>query len=282
MTKEWRSGFVEANGIRLHYTRTNGEKPPLVLAHGVTDAGPCWTAVAEALAPEYDTVMVDARGHGYSDAPERGYGPVEQAGDLAGVITALELERPAILGHSMGAATALVLAGTYPDVPGAVLLEDPPAWWTSWASTPAARERHVAMRERALNLKRKTREELIAGQRAEQPGWSDAELEPWGDAKPRFSPSVLSVLAEDNAANVDWPTILSRVTCPALLIIGDPERGAIVSDENAAALKALVPHLQIAHVPEAGHNIRRDQFGHYIEVVRGFLADQFELGRIAS
>ena len=36
------------------------------------------------------------------------------------------------------------------------------------------------MRERALNLKRKTREELIAGQRAEQPGWSDAELEPWG------------------------------------------------------------------------------------------------------
>ncbi len=282
MTKEWRSGFVEANGIRLHYTRTDGDKPLLVLAHGVTDAGPCWMAVVEALAPEYDAVMVDARGHGYSDAPERSYGPVEQAGDLAGVITALELERPAVLGHSMGAATALVLAGTYPDVPGAVLLEDPPAWWTSWASTPAARERHVAMRERALNLKRKTREELIAGQRAEQPGWSDAELEPWGDAKQQFSPSVLSVLAEDNAANVDWPTILSRVTCPALLIIGDPERGAIVSDENAAALKALVPHLQIAHVPEAGHNIRRDQFGRYIEVVRGFLADQFEQGRIAS
>jgi N-formylmaleamate deformylase len=88
MTEHWRSGFVEANGIRLHYTRTDGDKPPLVLAHGVTDAGPCWTAVAEALAPEYDAVMVDARGHGYSDAPERGYGPVEQAADLAGVIVA--------------------------------------------------------------------------------------------------------------------------------------------------------------------------------------------------
>ncbi len=280
MTEVWRSGFIEANGVRLHYARTDGDKPPLVLAHGVTDAGPCWTVVAEVLAQEYDAVLVDARGHGYSDAPERGYGPAEQAADLAGVIAALGLHRPAVLGHSMGDATALVLAGTYPDVPGAILLEDPPAWWTAWASTPAARERQVAMRERALNLQRNSREELIAGQRAEQPGWSDAEIEPWGDAKQRFSPSVLSVFDQDNAASVDWPSILSRITCPAQLISGDPERGAIVTDESAAALKALVPHLQIAHVPEAGHNIRRDQFARYMDVVQAFLAES-RIGRAA-
>ena len=272
MAADWQTGFVEANGIRLHYARTGGAKPPLVLAHGVTDAGPCWTAVAEALAAEYDAIMVDARGHGYSDAPERGYGPGEQAVDLAGVIAALRLQRPAVLGHSMGAATALVLAGTHPDVPGAILLEDPPAWWTAWVSTPAARERHVAMRERALNLKRKTREELIAGQRAEQPGWSNAELEPWGDAKQRFSPNVLSVFAEDNAASVVWPAVLSRITCPTLLITGDPARGAIVTDESAAALQALLPQLEVAHIPEAGHNIRRDQFARYMEVIRAFLS----------
>jgi N-formylmaleamate deformylase len=128
MRNDWQTGYVDTNGLRLHYTRTGGEKPPLVFAHGVTDAGLCWRPVAEALAAEYDAIMVDARGHGRSDAPERGYGPAEQAVDLAGIITALELERPAVLGHSMGAATALVLAGTYPDLPGAILLEDPPAW----------------------------------------------------------------------------------------------------------------------------------------------------------
>jgi hypothetical protein len=58
------------------------------------------------------------------------------------------------------------------------------------------------------------------------------------------------------------------------LITGDPQRGAIVTDESAAMLEALVPHLQIAHIPGAGHSIRRDQFGRYMEVVRGFLADQ--------
>ena len=132
-----------------------------MLAHGVTDAGPCWTPVAEALAAEYDAIMVDARGHGHSDAPERSYGPAEQADDLAGV-TALESKRPAVLGHSMGAATALVLAYAHPDLAGAILLEDPPAWWTGWSDTPAALEGHVAMRERSWNFKRKSREELIA------------------------------------------------------------------------------------------------------------------------
>ena len=123
---DWQSGYVEANGLRLHYTRTGGAKPPVVLAHGVTDDGQCWTPVAGVLAAGYDVVMVDARGHGRSDAPEHDYGPVEQAGDLARVIAGLGLQRPAVLGHSMGAATALVLAGEYPDVPGAILLEDPP------------------------------------------------------------------------------------------------------------------------------------------------------------
>ena len=75
MREDWRTGHVETNGIRLQYTRSGCEKPSVVLAHGVTDAGPCWTAVAEALTPEYDTIKVDTRGHGYPDALERGYFP---------------------------------------------------------------------------------------------------------------------------------------------------------------------------------------------------------------
>ena len=104
-------------------------KPPVVLAHGFSDDGLCWTPVAEALEADYDVVMVDARGHGRSDAPEQGYGSAEHANDLAGVIAALGLQRPAVLGHSMGAVSTLALAGLYPDLPRAILLEDPPPWW---------------------------------------------------------------------------------------------------------------------------------------------------------
>ncbi len=276
---EWQAGYVETNGIRLHYTRTGGAKPAVVLAHGLTDDGLCWTPVAEALAGTYDLVMFDARGHGRSDAPEQGYGPNEQAGDLAGAIAGLGLARPAVLGHSMGAATALVLAGTYPEAVSAILLEDPPPWWMARPAGPLdGTDEQAGMREWMSGLKRATREELLAEQRAETPGWSEAELGPWADAKQRFSCNLILGFDTPPAAGVDWPATLGRISSPALLITGAPALGAIVAEEDARALGALVPRLRVAHVPAAGHNIRRDQFDRYLEVVTAFLADQTPTG----
>jgi pimeloyl-ACP methyl ester carboxylesterase len=270
----WHEGDIEVHGLRIHYTRTGGAKPPLVLAHGVTDDGLCWTPVAAVLQADYDVVMVDARGHGRSAAPAQGYGPAAQADDLRGVIAALELQRPAILGHSMGAATTLVLAGTYPDVPGAILLEDPPTWWLPPSdASPSTKERQAGMRAWLGDLKHKTRAELIAQQRAATPGWSEAELEPWADAKLRVSPNVLDIFDGRTATSIDWTALLPRITCPALLITGDPVRGAIVTEHAAHALQTLVPQLHVAHIADAGHSIRRDQLDQYQEVVRAFLHD---------
>ena len=77
----------------------------------------------------------------------------------------------------------------------------------------------------------------------------------------------------DPATALDWPAIVQRITCPALLITADPARGALVTAEGAAALRALVPQLRVAHVPGAGHNIRREQFAPYLALVRAFLAE---------
>lgn len=266
----WQSGDIEVNGLRLHYTRTGGDKSQVVLAHGFADDGLCWTPVAEVLEADYDVIMVDARGHGRSDGPEQGYGLRDMAGDLAGVITGLGLHHPAVLGHSMGAATALILAGTHPDLAGAILLEDPPAWWVAGSPAGFDAERQAWMRANIIELKRKTREELIAEQRAASPSWSEAELGPWADAKLRFSFNALNRLG---AAAVDWQATLRHITCPALLITADPAREAIVSKEDAAAMQALMPQLCVAHIPEAGHNIRREQFARYIDVVRTFLVE---------
>jgi N-formylmaleamate deformylase len=267
----WQDGEVATNGITLHYTRTGGNKPPLVLAHGFSDDGLCWTPVAEALEADYDIVMVDARGHGRSAAPPSGYGSREMADDLAGAIKALGLRRPAILGHSMGAALTLALAGIYPDVPGAILLEDPPARWATPPAGSSFDAAWLARQQAQMNgYKSKTREELIAAQRAATPWWSDGELGPWADAKHRFN---LNALNRNDMAAVNWPATLRQITCPALLITADPARGAIVTEESASQLHEVVPQLRIAHIPDAGHSIRRDQFARYLEVVRGFLAE---------
>src|SRR5437899_12400196 len=113
---DWSSADVETNGIRMHYYRTGGDKHPLVLAHGATDSGLCWTPVARALEADYDVIMPDARGHGLSDAPESGYDHETRAADLASFIEALKLERPVVGGHSMGASQTLRFAAAYPDM----------------------------------------------------------------------------------------------------------------------------------------------------------------------
>lgn len=275
MTPSWQSSDIDVNGLRLHYTRTGGARPPLVLAHGVGDDGLCWTTVAEALASEYDVIMVDARGHGRSAAPEQGYGPAEQAEDLAGVIAGLGLHQPIILGHSMGALTTLALASTYPDVPRAILLEDPPPWWMPGADgSPEEGARRAQMRAMMADLKRKTCDELVAEQRAAAPDWPAAEIRRWADSKQRFSPNVLGVFNGRVDASVNWRTILPHITCPALLITADPEHGALVTGESAAALQSLIPQLRVAHVPAAGHSIRHDQLTHYLDVVSAFLRER--------
>jgi pimeloyl-ACP methyl ester carboxylesterase len=266
----WPSGDIWANGIRLHYYRTGGNKPPLVLVHGFADDGLCWTSVARALERSYDVVMVDARGHGRSQAPARGYGPLDNADDLAGVIAGLKLPHPIVLGHSMGAMTVLVLAGRHPDLPGAVLLEDPPAWWMKDFPPPFTAQWHAQSKEWIAGFRRHSRMEIVAAQRREAPNWPEEDLIPWADSKTRLS---LSIFHQDVLPEMDWPRLLRGILCPVLLLTADPERGAIVTDAQAASLRAMVPHLSIAHIAGAGHNIHRDQSARFLEVVRAFMEE---------
>jgi pimeloyl-ACP methyl ester carboxylesterase len=267
----WQSGAVDVAGLRLHYTRTGGDLPPLIAAHGIGDDGLCWAAVAEALAPAWDVIMVDARGHGRSEAPLRGYGPAEHAADLRGLVAALGLRQPVVLGHSMGAMTTLMLAGSAPDVPRAILLEDPPPVWLRAPGAAPGGGRSATMHQAMAELKRKTRAELIAGQRAVAPAWPEQEIERWADSKIRFSPNILSAFSTTDT-NPDWPSVLHQVRCPALLLTGDPACGALVSPEDAASLRAHIPHVQVARIAGGGHSMRHDQLTLYLDAVRAFLA----------
>ena len=269
--QSWQEGDVAANGIRLHYTRTGGAKPPVVLLHGFSDDGLCWTPVAKLLEVDYDVIMFDARGHGRSEAPAQGYGPPEHAADVADAITMLGLHQPALLGHSMGAATSLELASTYPELPGAILLEDPPTWWVKPPEMLGPDDERMVQRRRSIeHLKEMNREELLVWIRTREPNWSETENELWADSKLRLN---LNVLSHGPVPGENWKTSLQHITCPALLITGDTTRGALVSDEDAAALHTLVPQLRIAQIAQASHSIHRDKLDQYISIVRSFLAE---------
>jgi pimeloyl-ACP methyl ester carboxylesterase len=266
--KQWRSGYVQVNGVRLHYSRQRNNGPTLVLAHGFSDDGPCWRPLAARLGEAYDLVLVDARGHGRSDGPEQGYNPATAAADLAGVIDALALPRPAVLGHSMGAITTLALAKAYPHLVRAILLEDPPPWWLPDSDEIDDRGLLTRLRPWLIDLKRHSRAEMMAAQRRAAPTWPAAEFGPWADAKLRVSFNVFNRTAEPRP---DWPALIRQITCPTLLLTADPALGGLVTTEAAAIFCELLPLARWVHIPQAGHNIRREQPGRYLTEVQAFL-----------
>lgn len=262
----WTTGFLQSNGIRIHFTRTGGDKPALVALHGFSDDGLCWTPITQALEADFDVIMLDARGHGRSDDPESGYGYDAHAADVAGAIGALKLNKPMVLGHSMGAVTALALAGLHPGLAGAIILEDPPPFWMPPA--PVEQAPPAALRNWIVDIKRLTREEMIAQCRATSPSWPEGEFGPWADAKLRFSFNVIKLPGAP--PNVTLRSLAAAITCPALLIIADTTLGAITSSTQANELKTLIPQLKIEQIGKAGHSIRRDQQARYIEALRAF------------
>ncbi|MDQ3810107.1 MAG: alpha/beta hydrolase [Chloroflexota bacterium] len=271
----WFSGDIDVNGIRIHYSRTGGNKPPLVLSHGASDSGLCWTRLARTLESEYDIILPDARGHGLSGAPESGYSSADRAADLAGLIGGLGLRRPALGGHSMGAATTLRLVADYPDLASCAILEDPSFWaeegqWRApGAEDPRDRIRRVVLEARANGL-----EATIARGRAASPSWADEEFGPWGEAKLRVSQHFLDDLSARSPAD-EWRALLPRVSCPVLLVTGDPERGGIVTPEIAQQARGLLPTLRVVRLSGAGHNVRREQFEAFTPALREFLAETY-------
>jgi pimeloyl-ACP methyl ester carboxylesterase len=137
---------VMANGIQVHYQRV-GEGPDLIMLHGITGNLAVWhLRIVPMLRRHFRIATVDLRGHGYSDMPPTGYTTGEMANDLGGLIDALEMSQPYIVGHSYGADIALNFALRHPErlqklvaieatIPALIHERKREDWegWTFWA-----------------------------------------------------------------------------------------------------------------------------------------------------
>lgn len=263
----WTDGYVVANGIRIHYWRTgaNTNKPPLVLAHGSSDDGLCWTNMAKEIQDSYDIIMFDARGHGLSDPPTPSDPPDVQVEDLAGLIKALKLERPILMGHSMGSASVAHFAAKYPDVPRAVILEDP---GLVRPTTPPATPQPSVDERRATILARNNTPEatLVAGCMKNSPKWGQSECEFWAPSKRRHHPAtVLSTPATRPPMSELFP----KITAPTLILKADAQGDLRKQNEDVAS---RLPKGKIVHITGAGHNVRRENKAMTLEVLRAFLS----------
>ena len=263
----WTDGYVMANGIRIHYWRTGGNKPPLVLAHGSSDDALCWTNLAKELQDGHDIIMFDARGHGLSDPPTPADAPDVQVEDLAGLIKALKLDRPILMGHSMGSASVAHFAAKYPDVPRAVILEDPALVRPAGAApTGTAALTPDERRDNVLARNNTSEESLVASCMKNSPKWGRSECEFWAPSKRRHHPATA---VTNSGARPPMSELFTKITAPTLILKADAQGELRKQNEEVTA---KLKKGKIVHITGAGHNVRREGKQQTLEVLRSFLA----------
>jgi pimeloyl-ACP methyl ester carboxylesterase len=118
--------FVDVDGGTIHYL-DQGSGPTLLMIHGLSGQMRHFThSLLERLKDDYRVIIIDRPGNGYSTRPPQASAAISsQAHTVARFIDALKLERPLVVGHSLGGAIALSLALDHPQQVGGLALLAP-------------------------------------------------------------------------------------------------------------------------------------------------------------
>jgi pimeloyl-ACP methyl ester carboxylesterase len=108
-------GYADVNGLHLFY-ETHGAGRPLILLHGGLGSGEMFGPIIPALAANHQVIAPDLQGHGRTADTDRPLDIRLMADDVAALIGHLGLERPDVMGYSLGGGVALMTAVTYPEL----------------------------------------------------------------------------------------------------------------------------------------------------------------------
>ena len=116
-TAEW----VSVLGINTRYFKV-GKGPPLVLLHGLGDSATIWAYNIGPLSKKYTVYALDFPGHGHSDKPKWDYNLNKAVDFLSLFLKTLNLEKPHLIGNSLGGMIALETAFKQPNKLGKLIL----------------------------------------------------------------------------------------------------------------------------------------------------------------
>ncbi|HEX5499261.1 MAG TPA: alpha/beta hydrolase, partial [Thermomicrobiales bacterium] len=258
-----------AAGSLAFWESGNPDAPPLVLLHGIGSRAESWWPVLDPLAERFRLHALDLRGHGGSHKPAAGYLIDDYAADLDAALDALGLDRPFVLGHSLGALTTLAWALAHPERASKIVVEDPPL-----RTEPEVLEAFDGW----MQLNALPPEAAAAWYHAEYPEWTDEECRRRAESITSAAPAVFAEMRAFSATALADPQLarvydLANLQPPTLLLRGDPELGSMTRPEDADRLAALAPDVQVAFVPGASHSIHRDQPEAFVAAVVRFLLD---------
>jgi len=256
---------VEVAGRRIGF-RSTGSGPPLVLLHGAWADSRVWRLQLEDLADEFSVIAWDAPGCGRSTDPPAVFRLADYADAVAGLIRALGIDRPHILGLSFGGGLAIEVFRRHPDLPRSLVLASAYAGWAGSLPPDVV----DARLRRAL---------LEADQ---PPGtWVGGYLPGFfaGPVAPTLVAELTGILLDVRAAGIrpmatafaeaDLREAAAEITVPTLLLYGERDDRSPLG--IARDLHTRIPHAELVVLPGVGHVSNIEAPAAFNATVRRFL-----------
>ena len=265
------SHFVTINDLRLQYLDwgTAG-KPALILCHGGSAYARWWDFIAPVFAEEFHVFTPDWRGHGESQHAEPpAYSTRHYIDDLHQLVSHLGIERPILLGHSMGGHNTLIYATQYAEELSALILVDIEPGYPEAAVTLLRRmgEKPAkvfdSFQEAIARFRVFPRASLVSVDKLRYlASFAFKEL-PDGKWTSKFDRRTLFREPING-----WP-LLARISCPTLIV--KAQHSPVLTPQKLERMCAGLPDSRWAEVPDTYHHVMLDNPDGFIEIVQGFL-----------
>lgn len=275
------SQFLDISGLRVHLTVAGEGRPVLVLHHGLFANLSTWQHVLAPLAKLGMVIAFDRPGFGLTSRPlpeewvgANPYTPEASADLTIALLNRFEVEQAVLVGHSAGAAIAVLTALRHPDrvqalvlvSPALTVLRQPPARLrTLLRSAPVRPVLPVGLRAAALLggtiLRRSVYDPSTVTAEMVQAYRSPVGLQHWDRALVEVSLAQRPVPIDDR---------LRELTIPALVVIGAGDR--LVGTADGVQLAQSLPNARLVVMPETGHIPQEERPEAFVNAVERFLA----------
>jgi pimeloyl-ACP methyl ester carboxylesterase len=272
------SHFVYVNGLRLHHLDWgNVGGTPVVLLHGIRLHAHCWNDFSRRFRDQFHILALDARGHGDSEwSDEQDYHLHSYYEDLRGVMDARELPPAIVIGHSLGARTAMLYAYLHPERVRQLVLVDMGAGlpqtvdsadFSRVTQTPPPQdfssqdEASDYLAEILSRAPREMIEESVRhGMRPMPSGRYGWKYDPALGGRPQPRP---------REREWDLWEAIKAIACPTLLVHGAESK--VVSSEIAGRMAEEMGDCRLERIERAGHALFTEQPTAFAESVARFL-----------
>ena len=274
---------TKIGNTELQYLLYEGDGPTLILIHATGFNPWLWHPIARELSDRYRIIAPFFCEHRGTDPHRGGLGWNILAADLVGLCRNLKIQRPFMIGHSMGGGVCVLAHGLIPDLAEKMILIEPILLPEHRYLEPLALEDHPLARQairRKNHWKDLKEAETYFRSKPLFHHWDQEMLElymqygmtagPDGGLKLACSPRGEAAIFMGGVAENPWP-LLPKISCPVLILEGENSESRVML--NLAKASSILPRGEHRLIPGAGHLIPMEQPQLTTEIIRDFLGD---------